>query len=449
MVHVSRSIITIVAIIGAIAAGLLYAFHQSPRAAHTYITAPIERGRIATVVRATGTVTPISTVDVSSELSGRMAEVLVGFNDVVKAGQVIARLDQRTFDAKVKEAQAALRIAQADVQVQSAALERAKAQLTTAQMAPHVTEANQAALKAKLDETERQLQRKVVLARGGSVSTADLSATQAQRDAQAADMLALVEQIKIKREAVVIAEADLHMAEANLENAEAVVEQRRAELEQAEHDLARTELRAPIDGVIIKRDVNPGQTVAVSLEAKMLFNIANDLREMEVHGKIDEADIGQVKPGQNVTFTVDARPNHVFEGRVRKVRMAHEVVQNVVTYTVVISAPNPEQLLFPGMTASLRILIDESDDILKISNEALRFRPVGTEDVAPEDSPSSATVWVIGPDQRPSSVPVTVGRSDDNGTELHSGDLSEGEPVIVGVATAGVGKGSFGFRLGF
>ncbi len=444
----SRSFVTAIVLASvAVAAGLYYAYRQAEP--QTYITAPIERGKVVTDVRATGTLTPISTVDVSSELSGRMAAVLVGFNDAVEAGQVIARLDQRTFTAKVKQAEAALRIAQANVQVQRAALERSNAQLSTAQMARRVARANQAALQAKLDETERQLKRKLTLTQSGSVSTAQLSATQAQRDAQAADMVALSEEIKMKQEAIVIAEADIHMAEANLENAAAVVQQKRAELEEAEYDLARTELRAPIDGIIIKRDVNPGQTVAVSLEAKMLFNIANDLREMEVHGKIDEADIGQVKSGQKVSFSVDAHPNHLFEGRVQQVRMAHEVVQNVVTYTVVISAPNPDQLLLPGMTANLRILIDESEDILKIPNQALRFRPMGTEDVVSEDSPSSATAWVVGPDQRPSRMPIAVGRSDDNGTELISGDLREGQPVIVGIATTSEGAGPFGIRLGF
>jgi Barrel-sandwich domain of CusB or HlyD membrane-fusion len=129
--------------------------------------------------------------------------------------------------------------------------------------------------------------------------------------------------------------------------------------------------------VVIKRDIDPGQTVEVSLEAKTLFNIANDLHEMEVHGKLDEADIGQVKPGQKVTFTVDAYPNHLFTADVRQVRMAHEVVQNVVTYTVIISARNPELLLFPGMTANLVIGIDESAEVLKIPNQALRFKPEG------------------------------------------------------------------------
>jgi len=443
-----RSFRDIVLLTAAAAAGLFLAFFRGDQA-HSYITAPVERGKIATVVRATGTLSPTSTVDVSSELSGRMAEVLVSFNDAVRAGQVLARLDQTTFVAKVREAQAALRIAKAGVQTQRAALERAKAELASAKMAPHVAEANQAALKAKLDETERELQRKIALTRTKTVSTADLTETQARRDAGAADVLAMAEQVKMKLEAIAVAEAETRMAEANLENAKAIVEQKQAELDQANHDLARTEVRSPINGVIIKRDVNPGQTVAVSLEAKMLFNIANDLRQMEVHGKIDEADIGQVKPGQKVEFTVDAYPNRVFTGQVEQVRMAHEVVQNVVTYTVVISATNPEKLLFPGMTASLNIFIHESDDLLKIPNQALRFRPKGEALTTEGPHGGTATVWVVGAHRQPSPVPVTLGRSDDVGTELRSGELSEGEPVIVGLATAGAPPGPFGIRLGF
>ena len=241
------------------------------------MTAPIERGHIATVVRATGTVNPTYTVDISSQLSGRMAEVFVKFNDVVKAGQPLGHLDPEIYAAKVNEARAALKIAQAGVQVEQAMLERARATLTTAQMARNVTEANQVGLKAKLEETQRQLDRKLTLIRSDTVSKADLSRTQAQRDADAAEAVAMAEQVKIKFASIVIAEAEIRMAEANLENAQAIVEQKQAALEQAEVDLARTELRAPIDGVIIKRDVNPGQTVAVSLEAKTLFQIANDL----------------------------------------------------------------------------------------------------------------------------------------------------------------------------
>ena len=441
-----RASIAILLLIAA-ASGVSYAYSQQDQST-TYITAPIERGSIATTATATGTVNPIATVDVSSQLSGRMAEVFVSFNDTVKAGQVLGRLDPETFAARAQEARAALKIAKAGVRMQRIALERAKSALASARMERNVTEENLVGLSAKLEETERQLQRKLDLTRTESVSRVDVSRTQAEREAEAADVRAMTEQINIKSEAIVMAEAEVRMAEANIENAEAVVEEKQAGLEQAELDLARTELRAPIDGVIIKRDINPGQTVAVSLEAKTLFKIANDLREMEVHGKIDEADIGRVKPGQKVSFTVDAYPNRVFAGRVLQVRMAPEVVQNVVTYTVVISAPNPERLLFPGLTANLRIVIEESADVLKVPNQALRFRPK-EEKLAERPGNGSAAVWVIGEDGRPLAVPVSIGQSDNSATELQAGSLSEGQAVIVGTATPGVAAGPFGIRLGF
>lgn len=416
---------------------------------YRYVTVPIDRGRIATLVKATGTVNPTYKVDISSQLSGRMAEVLVGFNDFVKAGQPLGRIDPEIFTAKVNEFRAALKIAEAGVQVQQAMLERARAALITAQMARNMTEANRVGLKAKIDEIKRQLNRKLALVRADIVSKADLTQTQAQHDVNAAEAMAMAEEAKIKGEAVVIAEAEIRMAEANLKNAQAIVEQKQAALEQAELDLARTELRAPIDGVIIKRDVNPGQTVAVSLEAKTLFQIANDLREMEVHGKIDEADIGRLKPGQKVIFIVDAHPSRSFIGQVKQVRIAPEMVQNVVTYTAVITAPNPELLLLPGMTASMSILIDESDEVLKVPNQALRYRPKG-EKLAPENpNNGSAKVWVLGKDGRPMAVPVAIGRSDDKSTEVQSGELSEHQQVIVGTATAGTEAGPFGIRLGF
>jgi HlyD family secretion protein len=414
----------------------------------TYVTARVERGRIATVVRATGAVKPTYIVDISSQLSGQIANVFVNFNDVVKAGQPLGRLDPEIFAAKVSEARAALKIAQAGVQMQQAALERARSALTTAQMALNVTEANQVELKAKFDESERELGRRLVLVRTNSIAKADVTRMQAERDAEAAQTLAMAEEAKIKQEAIVMAAADIQMAEATLENAKAIVEQNQAALEQAEVDLARTELRAPIGGVIVKRDVNPGQTVAVSLEAKTLFQIANDLREMEVDGRIDEADIGRVKPGQKVTFTVDAFPGRSFSGQVQQVRIAPEDVQNVVTYTVVITAPNPEKLLLPGMTASLRILINESPDILKVPNQALRFRPKTEPEARDNSSDGSATVWVLTDGHNPLPVRVTTGRSDDRTTELLSGKLKENQSVIVGVATSNAG-GPLGIRLGF
>jgi HlyD family secretion protein len=246
------------------------------------------------------------------------------------------------------------------------------------------------------------------------------------------------------------------MAEANLENAQAVVEQRQATLDQARVDLDRTVLRAPIDGTIIKRDVNPGQTVAVSLEAKTLFTIANDLRQMEVHGKIDEADVGQLKAGQAARFTVDAYPDRTFSGQVLQIRRAPEVVQNVVTYTTVVSAPNPDLLLLPGMTAQLRIVVSDTGEVLKIPGQALRFRPAEAgsrsarrSQTEAASSKALATVWLVGDDGQPSAVAVKLGATDDNGAEVLDGQLAEGQQLIVGVANTQTSRRYLGVRLGF
>ena len=435
--------------------GLGYTYNQRGPAP-TFITAPVERGNIATLIKASGTVEAVVTVDVSSQLSGRIAKVFVGFNDWIKAGQPIAQLDQEIFTAQVNEARAALSVARATAQVQKASLERAKVAILNAQTAKRLAEAQSAAISARQDELERDLQRKLQLVRTGSGTERELTQTRAQHDAGIADLRASIEQIQMKVEAIAIAEAEQEMAEANLNNALAVVEQREAALDQAQVDLDRTVLRAPIDGVVIKRDVNPGQTVAVSLDAKTLFKIANDLREMEVHGKIDEADVGQLKMGQTAEFTVDAYPDQTFTGKVLQIRKSPEVVQNVVTYTTIISAPNPDLLLLPGMTAQLRIVVSDTGDVLKIPSQALRFRPssagalVERQDAnQAASSKASATVWLVGGDGRPNRVAIKVGISDDTSTALLEGPLKEGQQVITGVANSQNPRGYFGIRLGF
>ena len=276
------------------------------------------------------------------------------------------------------------------------------------------------------------------------------------RDAGAADLRASLVQIQMKAEAIAIAEAERHMAEANLENAQAVVEQRQAAVDQVKLDLDRAVLRAPIAGIIIKRAVNPGQTVAVSLEAKTLFKIANDLREMEVHGKIDEADVGQFKVGQTAQFTVDAYPDRTFSGQILQIRKSPEVAQNVVPYTTIVAAPNPDLLLLPGMTAQLRIVVSDTGGTLKIPSQALRFHPNNTgpasghqnESQAPS-SKASATVWLVGDGGRPRSVAVRLGVSDDNSTELLEGPLVEGQQVIIGISNSQKQRGYCGVSLGF
>jgi HlyD family secretion protein len=446
-------LIFLAALLCATAVGLGFAYTRQDQAS-TYITAPVERGTISNIVKATGSVETVRTVDVSSQLSGRIADVFVGFNDLVKAGQPIAQLDQEIFAARVNEATAALKVASASSRLQEAALERAKVGVMNAGSAKKLAEDQSAAVKARQDEVERDFHRKLDLARTGSISDRELTQTRTQRDIGEADVRASVEQITMREEAIAIAEAEQRMAEANIENARALIEQREAALEQARLDLDRTTLRAPMDGVIIKRDVNPGQTVAMSLDAKTLFTIANDLREMEVHAKIDEADIGLLRIGQTAFFTVDAFPERTFTGRVVQIRKSPEFSQNVVSYTTIISASNPELLLLPGMTADLRVVISDTGETLKVPNEALRFRPnspgsVGQLAKSQSASSASQTVWTVGVDGQPVPVAVKLGVSDDHSSQLIAGSLTQDQELIVGIARSQDGTRFFGVRLGF
>ena len=349
-----------------------------------------------------------------------------------------------------------LKVATATNHVQQAAVERTKLVVVNARTDHRLAEALAAAAQAKQSETERELERKTKLSRTGYVPERDLSQVRAATDTGAADLRAALEQVQMKAEAIGIAEADERMAEANLENAEAVIEQKQAALDQAESDLKRTVLRSPIDGIIIKRDVNPGQTVAVTLEAKTLFKIANSLNSMEIHAKIDEADVGKLRVGQMARFTVDAYPDRTFAGSILQIRKASEVVQNVVTYTAVISAANPDLLLLPGLTAELRIIVNDTGETLKVPNQALRFQPKIADKAFEQNPPTPAnsspgtliTVWVVGKDGEPAPITVLVGQSDDDSTQLLDGHLTEGQPLIVGVANSRVQEGFLGIRLG-
>jgi len=416
-----------------------------------FITASVERGTITTSVKATGTVEPVITVDVSSQLSGRVAEVLVSDNDEVNKGQVIARLDPDAYDARMSEARAALKVARANALLQGASLQRAEVAVRNAETARAVEEAQLAVLQARQEELERDYQRFLTLSRTGSAAERDMTKARSLRDAGAASLRVGEEQIRLKADAIDIARAEIEMAKANLANAEAVVEQKQAALEQAQVDRERTEIRAPIDGMVIKRDVNPGQTVAVALEAKTLFKIAQDLREMQVRGRIDEADVGKLRVGQTATFMVDAFPDREFTGKVLQIRKSPETKQEVVTYTAIISAPNKDLLLLPGMTATLRVVVTQAESTLTIPSQALRFQPdhaTGATGAAP-DVRTVATVWVLDESGTPTSVPVRLGKDDGNSIQVLSDNLRQGQQVIVGVATPRSRTGWVGLRLGY
>jgi HlyD family secretion protein len=295
--------------------------------------AKIESGPLTAAVSATGTLNPVVSVQVGSQVSGQIKEILVDFNSPVKSGQLIARLDPETYEHRLRQAQADVDAARAGQGVQLAEVARASANLSNAQ---------------------RDYERKKVLVEKNFISPAERDTAQNNLDA---------------------ARAALASAQAQVKNGEAVVRQREAQLAAARVDLERTSIKAPVDGIVVKRSIEPGQTVAASLQAPELFIIAKNLTDMQVETSIDEADVGRVRVGQKASFTVDAFAGRHFEGEVRQVRKAATVVSNVVTYTVVISAANPDLTLLPGMTANVRIITAQKDKALKAPNAALRFRP--------------------------------------------------------------------------
>lgn len=327
----------------------VYRYASTAKAETAYRFGKVERGPITAAVAATGTLNPVVSVLVGSQVSGQIKELFVDFNSVVKINQVIARIDPESFELRVRQAMADLEATRATVLTQMAAVGAQRAEVSRNEV--------------NLADAKRDYERKQMLVEKAFISVAD-------RDKALAVYNGAQEQLKTAR-------AQLAVAEAQAKNAEAVVKQRESQLAQARVDLDRTIIRAPVNGVVIKRSVDAGQTVAASLQAPELFQIAQNLREMQVEASIDEADVGRVKVDQSATFSVDSFPGRTFSGKVMQVRKAALVVQNVVTYIVVISAANPDLQLLPGMTANVRITTDQRDSVLKLPNAALRFRPAG------------------------------------------------------------------------
>jgi len=299
----------------------------------TIETAAAETGSVRRIVAASGAVRALVTVEVGSQLSGQLSELYVDFNDTVEAGEVIAQIDPQTFEVRVQEAEASRATAAANVQLQRASLQRVEANLRTAEL---------------------DFQRIETLNARGNASDAALDTARASFEA---------------------AQAELNVSRAQIANAQAVLQQREATLAGARIDLERTTIRSPINGIVVDRAVDQGQTVAASLSAPTLFTIAQDLSLVQIDAQVDEADIGQIREGQAVSFTVDAYPGTQLSGEVEQIRLAPTTLQNVVTYTVVISAANPGQRLLPGMTANMDIVTGEATDVLVVRNGALRFRP--------------------------------------------------------------------------
>lgn len=316
-----------VAIVALLGAGAWYwTTRKSDGAESAYRTATVERGDIRVAISATGTLSAISTVTVGSQISGQVTDVLVDYNSEVKKGQVLARIDPSTYEAQIEQGNAQIASAQANLR---------QAQATLAN--------------AEIDYT-----RKAGLGRQQLVAQSDVDLARAARD----------------------------QARAQVNAAQASIRQQTASTQTTRVNLDRTVIRSPVDGVVLTRTIEPGQTVAASLQAPELFTIAEDLSKMKIELAVDEADIGQVKVGQSVSFTVDAFADRQFRGQVQQVRLSATTTSNVVTYPVVVSVDNSDGTLLPGLTVNAEIEVSKRDNILKVSNAALRYKPTGEQAAA-------------------------------------------------------------------
>src|SRR5437763_152603 len=296
-------------------------------------TSPVTRGDIIDSVGATGTLQAVTTVQVGSQVSGNIQWLGADFNSIVKKGQVVARLDPSLFEAQLQQARANLNQTRANLTKAQSDLERAKVQLTDAQQ--KYTRAKELAARSLLPQS-------------------DLDAAKIAVDST---------------------QASLESQLATVAQAQAAVSQSQASVNQNQVNVDHTTITAPIDGIVTQRSVDVGQTVAASMQAPTLFVIAADLTKMQVNANIDEADVGRIRPGQHVTFRVDAYPSDTFQGTVSQIRLQPVVVQNVTTYLTVVDVPNEQLKLKPGMTANVKVEVSRANDVLRVANAAVRFRP--------------------------------------------------------------------------
>jgi len=382
------SLVVVGALVGAGVWGYFYT--QSRGNAPKYRTARVERGPLTAAVSATGNLNAVTTVQVGSQVSGQIKELLADFNTLVKKDQIIARIDPEIFEAKVNQARADVASAQAAVLNQEAQVQKARADVENARAALAEAKANTAKAQVGVLDSKRDLERKTELFKRELIAKSDLDTAQAAYDSAVAMLEAARAKEQSLNAGIQSAAAQLRVVEAQLQSARAQVDQKKAALAQAAADLEHTTIRAPVNGVVVSRQVDVGQTVAASLQAPVLFTIAEDLTKMQVEVSVDEADIGRVRLEDRATFTVDAFSGQTFTGTVTQIRKAAQVVQNVVTYTVVVAVDNPGGRLLPGMTANVKMITSEKPSVLKVANAALRFRPAGA-DATPGPAAAPAT----------------------------------------------------------
>jgi HlyD family secretion protein len=437
--HMQRKTILIVAAGACAAVGLgTWALFRGQGGIH-YRTAAVEHGDISVAISATGNPNAVVTVQVGSQVSGIIQALFADFNTKVTKGQLIARLDPAPFQAKVDQAQANVDAARAAVANTQAGVQQALAGIQAANSALAAAQANVVKAQAVTEDSKVKVDRRVIMVKQGADSKEDLETAQTTYKSAIADHDALVAQQHAVEDGVKVAKAQLNVANSLLTANLAQVKQFTAALQSTQIDLERTNIKAPVDGVVVSRNVDVGQTVAASLAAPTLFLIAQDLTKMQVDTNVSEADVGRVRVGQPATFTVDAYPGQIFRGNVTSIRKAPINVQNVITYDAVIGVSNPELKLFPGMTANVKILVNQRLNVLKVSNAALRYRPASETPAAPaatgarKGGAAEKAVWILDTDNKPQRVVLTTGESDGTNTEVLTGSLKDGDNAIVAV----------------
>jgi HlyD family secretion protein len=384
----------------------------------TYLTAPVTRGDISAVVQATGTINPLTTVPVGSYVSGTVQYIFADFNSRVSAGQVLAQLDPAVYEAAAITARGNL--------------ENAKANVANLQALIEVDQANLAKAQADVAYTKVNAKRTDDLYKAGVISQDQDDLTQSTLGQKQADVRAALAQIAKDK--------------AQLESARAQVDAQSGMLKSAETNLRYTTILSPIDGTVVARNIDVGQSVAASLQAPNVFTIAQDLKRMQVYAKTDESDTGSIKVGTDVTFQVDAFPGDLFHGRVSTIRLNATTVQNVVTYDTVIDFDNPNEKLLPGETAYVTIPTGQAKNTLEIPNSALTFTPDMPRNALQQlykqyNIPAAATtshlggwhvVWKLGGDKKPLPVAIRIGITDYVHSQLLEGNLAEGDQLITG-----------------
>ncbi len=424
-----RALVAVVVVLLLAASALGLSRILGGNGAPAYEFATVQRGDISKTISATGKLQALTTVQVGSQVSGRISEIHADFNDRVKKGEIVARIEPSLFQAQLDQARANLINAQAGVRTAESAVGSASANVAAA-------EANRERMKVAQADAERQYRRMSELGQYGAVARRDVETadvTRSQNTAQEQQSSAQVDQ----------ARAQLKSAQAQLAQAQAQVTQSQAAVDLAQVNLDHTIIRAPIDGVVVARNIDVGQTVAASFQAPTLFLIANDLTRMQVLADIDEADVGQLGSDSQVTFTVDAFPRDTFSGKISQIRLNPVTEQNVVTYTAVIDVPNPDLKLRPGMTANVTAVVANADNVLTIPNTALRFRPPDNQkDAAVASRPAvrgtrEQAVWKRAGDGTIKRTPVQIGITDGINSEVRSGNLKENDQVAIGQAATG------------